>query len=291
MSGQETRDCEDGCMGMTTNARAAIALTLVLFGGCDRDDIDHDGEGDQEFPLRVAEAYCEALFACDPLNTCRELALPYATQAECLAHEREQLEQVRTAARDAGLSYDATCVDATIDRYAQMGCRGYGELRTVDRSVFTSCQPYYGTIPEGENPCFEVVGSALSECDRGLLCSESGGSCISGLDDSCQCEDGFACNPDAYASETCFPVLAIGAECPFEDDPQLSTVCAPDAYCDLTFQEEMTTPLQTCQPRVPNGGTCGGNDECSSHYCDQTGTCRPDTPLLCGGDVAPSYWR
>src|SRR5688572_28521055 len=102
-----------GAMG--TRPRAAMVLELAVFSGCDREDIEHDAPAaDEDFPQRMAEAYCAALFACDPVATCLEEPAPYASEAECLDTERRLLEEARTAAREAALTFDAECVEQTI---------------------------------------------------------------------------------------------------------------------------------------------------------------------------------
>jgi hypothetical protein len=103
----------------------SFSLPLTLPGACAIEDIEHAGE-DDDFPVRMATAYCASLFACDPVNTCTlyEAPPPYATEDECVDAERAILEEVRSSARSAGLTYDADCVDATIARYAIIGCVG-----------------------------------------------------------------------------------------------------------------------------------------------------------------------
>src|SRR5688572_3625567 len=97
-----------------------VALALTTAAACVADDIEH-GAGDEDFPRRAAEAYCAALFVCDPLARCGynseplNLEPPYASEAECVTHEQGKLEEVREAARAGGLRYDADCVDTTID--------------------------------------------------------------------------------------------------------------------------------------------------------------------------------
>ena len=105
-----------------------VILHAALSFGCDPEDIEHDGDSgddaEQTFPSRFAEAYCAALFACDPVTTCTDSETPYASEAECIDGERTALEQASAVARDAGMTYDDACVDSWIAQYEEVGCDG-----------------------------------------------------------------------------------------------------------------------------------------------------------------------
>jgi hypothetical protein len=277
---------------MTTTSRT-IALVLALFAGCTIDDIEH-GDADDDFPQRMAQAYCAGLFACDPSTLCAsdvpELAQPYSSEAECVEREQELLEEVRASAHTAGLTYDPDCVDRTIAWYEEADCSTAERLRVLGAGPLEVCPPYYGTIPEGENPCFEVVGSALSDCGSGLQCEEE--VCI-GNDGTCECEAGFACNYEIHYSDICLPILPLGAECDAAEDSIANPtgVCEADAYCEPKgWDEDAMLYLGVCAPRKPLGTECAGYDhECSSFAC--LGTCVPGMPAICDSWMAPRRWR
>jgi hypothetical protein len=225
------------------------------------------------------------LFACDPLATCVQYPQPYASEADCADEERQLLEEVRDSAHAAGLTYDAACVEATIAGYAAKGCDAEERLRVSDPSALDLCPPYYGTIPEGENPCFEVVGSALSECGSGLVCSEPGGECEV-YNDDCKCSEGSACNDQAARPDVCVAVLERGAACDVMQLEPTST-CAPDDFCEPTYDPEQMVWNGTCAPRKEVGAECSRAEECLSYKC--LGVCAPAEPVLCW--MAPRWWR
>jgi hypothetical protein len=266
--------------------RIAWTLALALLVGCVEDDIPHDSEqaAEDEALDRMAETYCAVLFGCDPISNCWKEGAPYPSEAECVAGERQALAEVQMAAREHGLTFDPECVEATITGYAEIGCDGLTRMQMRGDWTFDACPPYYGTIPLGENPCFEIVGSNLTDCGKGLLCTESGGECYAGTTDTCRCDEGFAC--DYYGNgdhDVCMPVLSRGEPCNDFDSP--GGVCGVDAYCDVEYVDG--SPVSSaCRDREPIGSPCEG-DECSSYHCD--GTCTPDSPWLC--EFGPSRWR
>jgi hypothetical protein len=278
---------------MTTRARETIALTLFLLGACDRDDIEHDGDwpAEAEFPQRMAEAYCAALFACDPVANCVVPDPVYASEAECFDTERTLLEEAQAAARDAGLSYDAACVEATILGYAAKGCLSETQLELTDRSAFDVCPPYHGTIPDGEDPCFDIVGSGFSDCGKGLLCDGNGPSCSSGSSDVCKCEAGFSCqagSADPVDPDACVPVIGAGSMCR-DSQGELHGVCDPSTDCVYAWDDEGDLIGGTCVARLPLGSPCAYASECLSLSCAEV--CIPASPYLCSGQTAPRYWR
>ena len=53
---------------MRLRPSAKVLLLLSVLAACAIEDIEHAGE-DDDFPVRMATAYCDALFACDPVST------------------------------------------------------------------------------------------------------------------------------------------------------------------------------------------------------------------------------
>lgn len=277
---------------MKTTSRSALVLMIAAVSGCEPDDIQHaesdsGGEAlaDEDFPQRLAEAYCTQLFACDPVTTCTETGTPYASEADCIAGEQQALTEARTAARDAGLSFDAQCVEDTIARYAAIGCDNIFRLAQRDRELFGVCAPYFGTIAEGEGPCEESVASGLSKCGQGLVCYEDGGTCVTGAV-VCDCDDGFACEEGALGAE-CVPILTLGEPC-FAGMNDLGS-CGLEGVCWIEEDETTHEVISECRARAPLGTDCTDGTACSSYECD--GTCKPGSPWLCEYEAAPRRWR
>lgn len=59
------------------------------------------------------------------------------------------------------------------------------------------------------------------------------------------------------------------------EDCETDAQCEGDSFCD----DSGGTACGTCQPRVPNGGDCISDDECSSRFCGSASTCE-DRGLL-----------
>lgn len=281
---------------MNTRSKLLVVLATAWLCGCDADEIMHEestgGSGgqalpDDDFPTRMAEGYCAVLFGCDPNASCQEATRPYTTEADCVAFETAELEEVRAAGRGAGLTYDAECVDSTIARYSEIGCDSFGTLERRNIDPLGTCPPYYGTIPEGENPCFEVVGSALSDCGQGLVCSDE--ICGPGFEPPCPCAEGMACNNAASTDEDrCVPVVGEGEPCSGELGEKIAD-CGPMAYCNADWTEDGMLTTNECVSTLANGEACDGDYQCGSSFCD--GTCQPLNPWLCHELAAPSSWR
>jgi hypothetical protein len=276
--------------------RRTVMVLWMAAGGCDPEEIEHetgggtdDGGDDPEatFPTRYAEAYCTALFACDPVNTCWQ-DVPYSSEAECVDGERTALVEASAAAKEGGLVYDDACVDEWIAHYAEIGCDGENQIlhRFGERPDFEHCQPYYGTIPEGEDPCFDIVGTELSECAAGSYCSDE--TCERVATFGCDCAEGSTC---AFTDDdaVCEPILALGETC-MMDGLVRTGVCTVDTYCDYDFdQDGMLIGPAVCAESIADGSACEFDFECASSLCD--GVCVPAPPFLCYPATAPRRWR
>ncbi|MBC8071823.1 MAG: hypothetical protein IAG13_26085 [Deltaproteobacteria bacterium] len=269
---------------MSTTSRWAWLLGAALLFCCGIEDIEHGGADDEDFPTRVAEGYCAALFACDPSFACTIYPTPYASEQDCVASEVEALSEVRDAAHTAGLTYDPACVEATLALYTEHGCSSQEQLSRRFIDVRT-CPPYYGTVPVDENPCFEVVGSALSTCDANLHCSDD--TCRPPPSPECSCDAGSGCVRTQLDEYLCMPLLEPGAAC--QDDAGAPIgACPPDAVCTGMLDGDMYLG-PNCYQLLPDGESCTDAFECASGGCD--GTCRPSDVWLCRPDIAPSRWR
>lgn len=276
---------------MNTTILRLLAAALCVAPACAREQIDHGGDTDEaasedEFAARMAEAYCGALFACDPVATCHLGAPNYTSEADCIDGERTALERAQASAHAGGLEYDAACVESTIARYTAMGCQSHVQIQRADRSLFTTCPPYHGTLPEGEDTCTEVVGSALSNCGAGLRCSE--GVCAADVDDTCQCEEGYACAPgEGEGDHPCIAVVGTGDVC-LTAQGKTTAVCDPAGYCAASYDEDGTLLGGTCVQRKAMGEACQSPEECPSLRCDDV--CVAPSPYLCEEHVAPRGW-
>jgi hypothetical protein len=275
-------------------------LTAALWLGCDPDVIDHDdggndGGSDPEatFPTRLAEAYCETLFACDPASQCEYNDEPgslYASQDECVQSERATLEEVSETARNANMTFDAECVDQTIARYQEVGCDGRDRVKLRFNEPYDArgCQPYFGTVPVDENPCFPVVSTSLSNCAANLACYDE--TCVA-QDHLCTdapCPEGTACDDNAGGG-TCMPILAVGDVC-VGSDLERTGICPFESYCHTEY-DEFGLVSAVCTASVPLGGACIGALQCASLACGDGDVCVPDVPWVCYDDAAPRRWR
>lgn len=278
---------------MTTMRR--IVMTLALVTGCDPEKIPHqgdDGSGDAEatFPTRYAEAYCTALFACDPTNTCDPSPdQPYATEAECVEGERTLLEEVAMVANNAEMTFDPDCVDRLIAQFDEVGCDSFTRLQVRFGESYHAieCQPYFGDVPVDEDPCFEIPGSELSTCAANAHCSDE--QCIAVEPNGCGCPDGQTCKYGGI-DDSCQPVLDVGEQC-ISPDLMMLGVCAVDSYCSWNVDDDgMLIGPQACVAAAPLGASCLSPFDCASHACEDE-VCVVASPWLCNDRIAPRRWR
>jgi len=278
-----------------TTMRRILALSAVWLFACDPEAIEHEtgetGETDdaeQTFPTRMAEAYCAALFACEPVTTCTDWSIPYASEADCVTGERAALEEVSVAARGEGMTFDGECVERWIAQYTEIGCDGDIQVKVRYGESYgpVGCQPYYGTVPEGEDPCVDIVGADLSNCGADLECFES--TCVALDTSGCECPEGSRCDLGG-SDHSCKPVLAIGDVCMLPDFTRPG-VCPLDANCGVETDDEGTLVSAVCAPLLPIDAICTSNNECASLVCEDAG-CVPASPWLCSQYVAPRRFR
>jgi len=273
-----------------TTMRRILALSGAILFACDIQDIEHGivDDAEQTFPTRMAEEYCATLFACENLDACGD-AVPYASEEECVQGERTALEQMRTAARDAGMTFDATCVDRWIAQFDELGCEGERRAKHLFGEFYDAvgCQPYYGTVPEGEDPCVEIVGTELSNCGQNLYCYDERECYPIGEPAECECAEGTRCDyVEGYPG--CLPLVGIGDVCGLPDGTR-TAVCPQDAYCPLVIEDGMVVE-SACIAAAPLGAACVGDHECASGTCEQD-VCVAPIPWVCAEPFAPRHFR
>lgn len=185
---------------------------------------------DPEYAPRLAQAYCERVFAC---CTADELALfevmpslgpppAVTTEAQCRAHIQAFIEALNVLGVlkpfiDAGeIVYDEARRDACNAALAAMACTEFNK-HTLLIATGGHCLPIRGTI-------------------------EDGGACVLAQ----ACKSGYC-----GGAGTCGPRPGVGQACAGE--------CADGAWCDAG----------TCAAKEPNGSACGRDEECVSEFCDE----------------------
>jgi hypothetical protein len=275
-----------------------LALAFVL--GCKTDTQAEAGnETGGGSPDAYAAAECAALLAC----ACQTPV--YASLDECIEQRSEQLAALAAVASERGMTWDAGCAQARLDRLTA-GCTDDYDNR--DYCMGEWCALYVGDKPQGSE-CDELGrAELLSECAAGAICR--GGSCneychvfeggeLCGdtflgamcppgtsciyvdLSSSCgtppgegefcsavgpSCGAGLVCADDM----TCTPKPAIGEAC-------ISNACVDAGWCDMG----------TCVADKPDGDPCTSSLECASSFCD-TDTCAA-LPDQAGDSCASSY--
>lgn len=199
---------------------------------------------------------------------------PFEDIDDCRAVVEPHLEASVVAATEAGLTYSAECLLATMrdDIIGRPECADAtsGSLLPCE----DSCQVFFGTQPEGAN-C-EAIGHRMSDCEQGLVC---------GADRVCRnacelsfialeggfcgpqrgmwfvtCDAGLACAADG----TCQAAQPIGAPC------DAMTACAADGWCDDT---------NVCAAKLPGGSPCITDAQCSSNICKDEQCYEPESPV------------
>jgi len=212
---KETLRRVGGSMDMSATRSLCLLAVLGLAAACQIEDIEHESSGDAveaRFAEDVAAAYCATLFACDPTTTCRDHAVNYTSQAECVAGEQSLLEEAQANAQAAALVFDGDCVQRVIKSYGEVGCLGSNAANREEARLHPGtwmCSAYHGVIEEGEEPCFEVLGTGFDECGANLRCSDM--TCTANTS-PCSCEEGEECLPWLGANN-CVPLLGLGETC------------------------------------------------------------------------------
>lgn len=264
---------------------ASLVLLAAASLACIAEKIEHVDPrltpAEQSFSNDLAIAYCEALFQCEALDECDAIS-EYEDAAACIEGESARLEDLQSAAVDAGLTYDADCVQQTIATYESSDCASLLGLGLPEARENWLCPPYHGSGVENQ-PCEESFPTRLSECGAGMICLD--GQC-NAIDTACACDEGFGCAPNSGGQclqvvadgEVCFTDVAVGA-------------CAAGSHCTTPdpLPPEGELVEWRCQARAALGETCTHDAACLSGACEEN-VCVLATPGLCEPELAPSAW-
>lgn len=286
-----------------TNATLLVGtalLAVMALGACD-ETIDHTddsaagtgtGGGTQpagaeaSFPVDVATAYCEALFACGGAESCMQPEVHYNTEAECAAFEEGKLDELQVTAAAAGMAYNASCVTQLIETYGAVSCLNGTGLSTdlPQAGAGFGCQPYTGDVPIDAEICWSIAGTSLSNCDADGECRDDYCAPWENLYDLCFTTP---CGADEHCvsapdGEQCVPQVGVGQPC--HDGESATGHCGPGSFCSY----DAATTQSTCQAQVGLGEACDGQSNCLSYRCGEAGTCIQGVPVLC--NEAPNEW-
>lgn len=252
-----------------SSPRPLLVLCLGLLGpiACRRDAPIFERDASRT----VAEHYCAEVFACQCLDPAG-----FASEEGCVATLSADLLDRQLDAVEAGLRYDASCIEARIEGLAALGCsRDPALLETC-----VDCFAYHGSVPQ-DAPC--TRHGEFSDCEQGLVCVTREGfdgqpvdvcapACLrEGAGEPCEfagpgflslrdCDDGLVC--DVGATGRCIPLPGPGAPCEQE------SLCSADAWCDASADPPICAALE------PDGDGCAADVECASTWCDAGGRCR-----------------
>lgn len=273
---------------------------------CDVEEIEPRAVELEEIEAVLSEELCNRVLSCrcgqgrhyrDP-ESCEEDARVLAEQIEALPSEFPT----------ADLTYDPTCLGATVDAYVELGCDA--EVPEPEMSEEEACTPpchyFYGTRLVGQS-C-EIRGSDVTDCAQGLLCTsgnecvnpcaeeppptgvKEGGDCFVG-----DCVDGLYCD---LATETCLSLPLAGEPCyerrcaedllcefdtglcrgqPVAGERCFASQCPGDLFCETDFGDP--NGEQLCYAPQPLAAPCRGHSQCDSGYCP-AGVC--DVPPSAG---------
>jgi hypothetical protein len=127
----------------------------------------------------------------------------------------------------------------------------------IDAAANLSCSAYG-----------QLTGHEAVACSTPFIIPEvaDGGACAQSYECTSNNCDGAS---NSMANGTCKPMPTEGQDC--------TQICAQGLYCAY----DSTAMKETCQPVLPNGTTCAGNEECASKYCNSS-MCA-DRPATCDG--------
>ncbi|MEM7160118.1 MAG: hypothetical protein AAF799_45190 [Myxococcota bacterium] len=279
---------------------AATVAFVALAPSCDEEAIEHPPESASsldQFPEQVATAYCATLFACGGSSSCvYSIPLPYSTEAECVAHEQTQLEQMRSNAMAAGMIYDPTCAEQIVATYEAIGCQSFRQVAWEAPDLMgptgMACQPFYVEIPADSGTCITIAGTGLNNCEPGKHCADDRchdagdiAPCNDGL-----CPEGTRCTEQASAAwgsgnnGMCTEIVAEGEPC---SGPDTFFYCEAGTYCPRSSEDGVADPV-VCVPKLVAGEACTWSEECLSYLCEE-GQCTTPPTILC--DYPPERWR
>ncbi len=166
-----------------------------------------------------------------------------------------------------GITTEAEC-KSTLGAFAQIGVNQLNASIKAGRVVFhedraSDCLELFAGMTCAEFAATGGGDQMLSGCEdpiEGLVAA--GGACSS--DDECAVGACVGDSDDPPMEGTCRALPVDGEVCEFD--------CAPGLFCDFGATDS------TCAPQQANGASCGGDDECTSGFCDFTEeTCAEST--------------
>jgi hypothetical protein len=142
------------------------------------------------------------------------------------------------------IEYDGAAVQACIDAAANLSCSAYSMLS----------------------------GHESVACEKPFIIPKvaDGGGCTQDYECISNNCEGATVDPNGPDTDgMCKPLPTEGQDC--------TGTCAHGLYCAY----DQTAMKETCQPLMPNGSTCAGNNECASDNC-ANGTCADKAPVCDG---------
>ncbi len=290
-------------------------LSLMVSWACDVEEIEPRGVELEEIEAVLSQELCARVSSC----RC-EQGQRYPDPESCEADARmlaEWIEALPSEFPTAELTYDPTCLGATVDAYVALGCDAElpeSESSEDEDQCTPPCHYYYGTRLVGQS-C-EIRGTYVTDCAKGLRCSSNlecfdpcaeepaptgvkeGGDCYVG-----DCVEGLFCD---LATETCQSLPVAGEPChqeercadellcdfdtglcralPLAGEPCFGSRCAEELFCEMDFADPNGESL--CYAPQPLAAPCRGHAQCDSGYCP-AGACDvpPAEGEACSADV------
>jgi len=264
--------------------RAGVGIVVIATAWA----CELEGDPPTQVPLddasdALAQAYCERMFDCQCDRGRR-----FEMIAECRDWIDEQVTQLESEARGAGLTYDPACFGIIVDRLDALDCAPTS-ASSEDVGCVTPCYPLHGDVPAGET-CEQ--SSDYSNCAQGLECRfddcDQDGNCVGRCADPCLGACATDCGDDARCIDgNCEPLPGIGQDCSeygcasglvcFFDEggarcgraPELGDDCTEVGECaeDLRCDRDPMTGEGTCVGPTALGSPCTGHTQCASGFC------------------------
>ncbi len=193
----------------------------------------------EQFFKAQAKDYCARFFGCCTAAEATQLfagAQPPVTDAascEMLlgAVNAFHASQIDGAVAAGQMTWDAAAAAQCLAAIEGTSCADFARVATLteisEMSLCAAHQPVHGTVVN-DMPCTDYL--------------QGGGSCQGGY-----CEKGTVTGMEVF---TCKPLPALGQPCP-------EYQCATGSFCESA----------TCKAPKPDGQSCQGGEECTSHGC------------------------
>lgn len=238
---------------------------------------------------RLADAYCDALYACD----CAALgaAPPFEDQGDCKAQVEEAFDDGLEVGDAAGLKFNEDYVATIEGLYGDVGCRTvedltramlYGDTTGIEVSMVDQIKMFSGKGSGDSREACETTAlpypinlfgradscDADSYCDASNKCRliDEGGAEGSPCSSAADCELGLSCAPQNEVSQlVCADLPGPGGTC-----FGIANLCE-NSYCDLGNKTCTQLPVagdpcapdvQTTLVRCAEGAFCDAQDVC-----------------------------